>query len=442
MTTATEPSVPRLALVGRPNVGKSTLFNRCLGTRQAVVSPLAGTTRDHLYGTVSWRGAPFILIDAGGLDLAPADALAAGVQRHIRRLFREVDGFLFICDAQTGPLPADAMIIGELRKTGKPLILVANKADHRAAVPPEFHDLGVPDTLAVSALHGRGIGDLLDLIRSRFPSSVGPVVLPDPDVAVAIVGRPNVGKSSLLNAFLRQERALVSEVPGTTRDVVDMRLTVRQTTLLLLDTAGLRHRRKVRTPVDLFSMSRTLQAIERCDVVLAVLDATEGLTRDDRRMLTIIADAGRGLVILVNKWDLVKSGDPRRVAERVHRALPACAWAPVLPVSALTGFQVSRALTDALRVARGMRRGLSDAECLRLLSGAWERHTPPRHRGRPIHLQDARWLSGRPPRVIVVTRPIGWLPEPFQRYLLKRLAAHPALAGGPLRLQVQPAGQA
>ncbi len=436
--TAAGDDAPRpwLALVGRPNVGKSTLFNRCLGARQAVVSPLPGTTRDHLFGTLIWQGAPLTLVDAGGLDFVPGDSLSAGVQRHVRRLFREADGFLMICDAQTGVIPADAMIVEELRKAGKPILLVANKADHRSVAPPECHDLGIPDVLPVSALHGRGIGELLDRVRDRFPAAASPPAVPEAEAAVAIVGRPNVGKSSLLNAMLRKERALVSEVPGTTRDALDTRLTVGKTAVVLIDTAGLRHRRKVRMPVDMFSMSRTLYAIQRCDVALVVLDATQSLANDDRRILTTVANAGCGLVILVNKWDLVKSGDPRRVAEMVHRALPACAFAPVLAISASTGFQVPRCLTEALRIARAMRRGLSDAECTRLLKAAWERQTPPRHRGRPIHLEAVRWVGGRPPRVEVLTRPVGWLPAPMQRYLLKRLLAHPALAGVAVRLQV------
>ena len=432
--------MPRLviALVGRPNVGKSTLFNRLIGARKAVVSSSRGTTRDRLYGRLEWRGVPFTLIDTGGVEFDVSGSVGTAVQRHIRRALEEADGFLLICDAQEGLLPADQMIVERLRALGKPIILAVNKLDHRLTVPSDFFSLGLDEPLPISALHGRGTGDLLDhLITSCSSIATGAPSPGSADVAVAIVGRQNVGKSSLLNALLREDRVIVSEVPGTTRDAVDTRLVVNGAPVCLIDTAGLRHRRKVRDPVDLFSMFRAMEAIERCDVALVVLDAAMGVTTDDRRIITQVCEAGRGLILLVNKWDLVKGGRELALTEAVYRAIPFAAFAPVFAVSAKTGFHLPRVLPTALRIGRSMQQGLAEVDCSTLLKKAWAAHAPPRIRGRAIQLQAARWLAGHPVRVELITRPIGRLPVPYQHYLLKRFYANPKLAGVPVRLIVK-----
>ena len=458
---------PVIALVGRPNVGKSTLFNRLLGARQAVVSTSRGTTRDRLYGQLEWRGQSLTLIDTGGFEFDASGSIGTAVQRHVQQALKEADGFLLVCDAQQGLVPADQMIMERLRKMGKPVVLAVNKLDHRPAVPPDFFSLGPAQPLAISALHGRGTGDLLDHLLKTFQalrqeppcsdSSAfglttargGPGSGPHWDaprqppslVSVAIIGRQNVGKSSLLNALLREDRVIVSEIPGTTRDAVDTRLVVNGTPICLIDTAGLRHRRKVRDPVDLFSMARSREAIGRCNVALVVLDGTTGVTTDDLRNVTQVCDAGRGLILLVNKWDLVKGGSERRLTDAVHRAIPFATFAPVLAVSAKTGFHLPRVLTATLRVARAMRQGLADIDCVALLMKAWATHAPPRFRGRAIRLQSACWLPGHPVRVELITRPIGRLPAPYQHYLLKRFHEHPKLSGVPIRLIVkEPAG--
>jgi GTP-binding protein len=457
---------PCIALVGRPNVGKSTLFNRLIGVRKAVVSSTRGTTRDRLYGHTEWRGVPLTLIDTGGFEFAAGNGLAEAVQHHIWRALQEADGFVLVCDAKEGLVPADEMIMERLRKTGKPVVLALNKIDHRLVVPPEFFSLGGAAAFPLSALHGRGTGDLLDHLvthltvpqrhpsepsqRTDLPAAPNPAQAPGdfdggqadvpsrhPTSAVAIVGRQNVGKSSLLNSLLREERVIVSEVPGTTRDAVDTHLTVHGEPLVLIDTAGLRRRRKVKDPVDLFSMSRALEAIERCNVALVVLDATQGVTRDDQRITAQVCQAGRGLVILVNKWDRVRGGSDRTLTEAIRRALPFASFAPVLAVSAKTGFQIPRSLTTTLRVIRAMQQELSEAACLALLQKAWGAHPPPRFRGRTIRLQQARWLPGRPVRVELTTSPIGRLPLPYQHYLLKYLHASPRLTGVPIRLVVK-----
>ncbi len=431
---------PAIAIVGRPNVGKSTLFNRLVGARQTVTAPARGTTRDRIHGQAEWRGVRFTLIDTGGFELEAGRGLSEAVQRQVHQALEEADAILLVCDGQEGLVPADELILERVRAAGKPLMVAVNKLDHRLAVPPDFFTLGVEGPVPVSAIHGRGTGELLDGLVARVAPPAG-VPRRDggrqPYATFAIVGRQNVGKSSLLNALLREERVIVSETPGTTRDAIDSRLLIGGQPVVLVDTAGLRHRRKVRDPVDLFAMSRTVNALERCDVALVVLDAAQGVTRDDRRLVAKACEAGRGLVLLVNKWDLVKGGSARALAAAVRRALPFASFAPVLAISAKTGFQVSRSLTLALAVTRRMRRLLGEAECLARLRAAWAAHPPPRTRGRAIRLQRARWVPGRPVRVELGLAPAsGLLPASYHHYLQKALHAQGDLAGVPIRFLI------
>ncbi len=427
---------PLIAIVGRPNVGKSTLFNRIIGSRKAVVSSLRGTTRDRVYGQTEWRGVSLRLVDTGGFELESRGPLEQSIQRHVQRAVEEADSIVVVCNAQEGLVPVDEMMIERLRLAGKPVILAVNKADQRPLVPPEFFSLGIRTNLAISALHGRGIGELLDhLVDGVTPTKPAQGSIERPP-AIAIVGRQNVGKSSLFNALLREERVIVSDLPGTTRDAIDTHLSVEGASVLLIDTAGLRHRRKVKTPVDFFSMARSVEAIGRCDVAFVVLDATQGVTHDDQRIVTQVCEAGRGLILLVNKWDLVKGGNERLLPGFIYRHLPFAPFAPVISMSAKTGFHVRQSLTLALKVFRAMRRGMASEELVTLLGRVWMAGRVPRDRGRPVHLRNATWLPGYPPRIELITSPSGRLPLPFQRILLKALYAHPKLSGIPVRLVI------
>ena len=439
------PSTPTSwAIVGRPNVGKSTLFNRLMGRRTAVVAPTRGTTRDRIEGRTTWRGVSLTFVDTGGVEFDVATSLGAAVQQHIRNALQRAEGVLLVCDAQEGLVSADLMMLEELRRADKPIVLAVNKADHRLVVPPEFFTLGLEVPLAISALHGLGTGELLDRLLQPSVgapedfSALRPSRAPRrPTCALAIIGRQNVGKSSLLNTLLREERVIVHDRPGTTRDAIDTILDVDGEPVLLIDTAGLRHRRKVRDPVDLFSMSRTIEAIRRCDVALLVLDATQGVTRDDRRIAEKICDEGCGLALLLNKWDLIKRGDARAVEALAREAMPAASFAPVVAISAKTGFQVPRVLPEALGVVRTLRQGLPASECTALLEKAWAARPVPRFNGRPIRLTAARWLPGRPASLVLHTKPLGRLPTPYQRYLLKRVHAYVPLRGVPVKLAIQ-----
>lgn len=437
---------PVIAIVGRPNVGKSTLFNRLIGRRKAVVSSLQGTTRDRLEGTLEWRGMPLTVVDTGGFQLTAQGDLETAVQRHLRVALREAQGVLFLCDALQGLLPADQLILDSLRRMGKPVVIAVNKTEHGRLVPPEFFALGAATIFPVSALHGLGIGELLDhLVTFVAPAGAqrsngsghARTASEEGGLSVAIIGRQNVGKSSLFNAFLREERVIVSEIPGTTRDAVDTVLSLGETPLRLIDTAGLRHRRKVKSPVDLFAMARTAEAITRAHVALVVLDATQGVTTDDRRIVTQVCEAGCGLVLVVNKWDLVKGVSERTLTASMKRAVPFAAFAPVVAVSAKTGFQVTEALAIAQRVFERITRGVSEETCRLVLVRAWNAHLPPRIRGRAIRLRTARWVPGRPCRIELTTAPVGRLPVPYQHYLLKQLHAHPGFRGIPITLIVR-----
>ena len=450
MPTILNPPRPVIALIGRPNVGKSTLFNRLLGKRIAVVAPMHGTTRDRLYGTTMWHGRTWTFMDTGGMEFgaASSDTLARSVQHQLTRALSEADGVLFVCDAPQGLVPADLMIMTALRKTGKPIVLTVNKADHRLVVPSEFFSLGVEAPVPISALHGRGITALLDQLAERVKTRPSPAPgdlssaprhptsPPRSELTVALLGRQNVGKSSFLNALLREERAIVHERPGTTRDLVEASLMVEGQSIHVLDTAGLRHRRKVRQAVDIFSMARTIEAIERCDAAGLVLDATIGVTRDDQRIASRVRDMGRGLALLVNKWDLVRGARADQLTQAIHRQLPAASFAPVISVSASTGLHVAQSLTMIVHIIQMMRQGPPEREWLTVLQRAWQNVPPGRFRGRVIHLQRARWIPGRPTRLELVTKPVGWLSPAYQRYLLKQFSQHPRLAGIPLHLRI------
>lgn len=427
--------LPLVAIVGRPNVGKSTLFNRLVGSRKSVVSSIRATTRDRILGLAQWRGVQFRLMDMGGMEFGMREALDLAIQRHVEQGLKEADVFILMCDAQAGLLPVDQMVLERLRITGKPVIAAINKLDDKLNVPADFFALGLEEKpVGISALHGKGTGDLLDRTVTYLqhkPASAAPY---RSSLSVAIVGRQNVGKSSLFNALLKEERAIVSDIPGTTRDAVDTFMQFQDIPLTLIDTAGLRHRRKVKSPIDTFSMSRSMEAISRAHVALLVIDAGVGITTDDLRIATAIEESGCGVVILINKWDLVKEPDEKKLPAGIHRALPMLSFSPVLAVSAKTGHNVPASIHAAYDLHKRMFTAMSDEECTEMLKRAWASPIPPRMRGRVVRLHAARWLAGRPVRIEATVTPSGQLPLPFLRTVIKSLYRKPQCTGLPLRL--------
>jgi GTP-binding protein len=404
---------PLVALVGRPNVGKSTLFNRLAGERLAVVDDRPGTTRDRLVAECEWNGVDFDLVDTGGLDptagrrsgplsIDSADYLDA-IRQQAEIACREADAVLFLVDGIDGVTPPDAEVADFLRRQhrhdgGPEIFLVVNKCDtpERRAAAAEFYELGMGDPHPVSALHGTGTGDLLDSLVAVLPPSQ-----PEEETGVrlAIVGRPNVGKSSLLNRLVGEERVIVSALPGTTRDAVDTELTFHGTRITLIDTAGIRRRGRIAPGVEKYSYLRTLRAIERAQVALLVLDATQGTTAQDAHIAGMVLEKRRGVVLLVNKWDAVEK-DERSLdvyTEQLRAQLPFLDFAPILFISALTGKRTAQVLPLALRVQEESVRRVPTSQLNRLLQDSLERHPPPSHAGRTLKLYFASQVRTAPP---------------------------------------------
>ncbi|MBN1354028.1 MAG: ribosome biogenesis GTPase Der [Candidatus Omnitrophica bacterium] len=331
-----------VSIVGRPNVGKSSLFNRIVGRREAVVEKREGTTRDVKEKSVNYKGRAFLLADTGGFTMRGEDRISVLVKNQIRKAVSASDVLLFVCDGEEGALPFDTELGEILRRSGKKIVLAVNKIDNdkRSENILDFYSLGLGEPFAVSSLHNRGIENLLSAVLEALPEcACGEAVSPNP-IKVAIVGRPNVGKSSLLNKILDEERVIVHEKPGTTRDSVDVDFEKDGAKFLLIDTAGIRHKRKVREAVDVYSVMRAKDAIERCDIALLVIDGMEGLTSDDMKIFDYIVQSEKGCVIVVNKWDIVKNTEMSRYKNAITRVMPQARNFPVVFVSAKSGRNV------------------------------------------------------------------------------------------------------
>jgi GTP-binding protein len=494
--------IPIVAIVGRPNVGKSTLFNRILGSRTAIVEDRARTTRDRLYGDTEWNGRRFVVVDTGGLELDPDDPIEARVQEQARLAIGEADVILFMVDAMTGLTPADLEAARILRRATAPVIVVVNKADNekRELEGAEFHQLGWEETYAISATHGRGTGDLLDAIVWALPPEseielarkareaeadawaeevaaghLDPFVVGDPEAgdadgtggaeapdldgvdaeaakwdaamaadadepaAIAFVGRPNVGKSSLLNALLGEDRAIVSEIPGTTRDAIDTRLAWGRSEVVLIDTAGIRRRGKVAggPAAEKYSTLRALHALSRADIAVLVVDAVEGLTSQDAHVAGYVIEEGKGLVIAVNKWDLVEEKTDKtfdQYVEWIRNDVPFLDFAPIVSISAKTGQRVGRVLEAAIDIWGERRKRISTGELNRVLMAATERTPPPPVRGHRPKLFYATQASVAPPTFIFFASDASAVHFSYRRYLENRLREQFGFDGTPIRL--------
>jgi len=437
--------VPVVALVGRPNVGKSTLFNRLLQRRLAVVDDTPGVTRDRQAGQVEWSGRTFFLIDTGGWLPEATRGMEARIAEQVTQALSECDAVVFLVDAREGLQPLDEEIARALRRLpeGVQVILLANKvdSDRWEAHTAEFAALGWGDPLPVSAAQGRGVGDVLDALLAQLPPG-GSLVAPEEGIRIAVLGRPNVGKSSLTNALLGRERMIVDPVPGTTRDAVDVPLRWHGQTLWLIDTAGLRHRLDRLPAFEFYASVRTMRALERCDVALLMLDASQGLTRQDQRIASLVQESGRAAVILMNKWDLVpKDGLTAQHMEADLRAeLTFLDYAPMLFVSALTAQRVSKIPELAVQLYEDARRTIKTHDVNRVLERAIER-TPPRGgRGkrRPKILYGTQVGTG-PPAFALFTRHSENLSAEYLRFLGRTFREAFGFVGSPLRFHVRAA---
>ena len=421
-----------VALVGRPNAGKSTLFNRLSQARHAVVEPTPGVTRDRLYADVDWNGLTFQLVDTGGLANEGGDPFAPLVAEQVEVALREADVAILVVDAAAGLLPSDADLAERLRRWGRPVVVCANKAESPQAPYMDFYELGLGEPIRVSALHGEGTGDLLDAVVALLPEGAEEAEPAEVErIRVAFVGRPNVGKSSLVNRLLGRQRLITSELAGTTRDAVDVPWDTPEGSFLLVDTPGVRRPARVEEELEKLSVQRALRAAERAQVVVLVLDAQELVTEQDQRIAGFAHDRGRASVVLVNKADLV----PSLELARIHGSLPFLDYAPVLAISARTGSHVGRLVPTVLAASAAHQRRLPTAELNRVLRDAVAGHAPPSVGGKPLRLYYATQVAVGPPTLLIFVNAPERVRPDYARYLENRLRAVFDLTGTPLRLR-------
>jgi len=428
-------SKPIVAIIGRQNVGKSTLLNRVAGERIAIVEDLPGTTRDRILVSVLWQGTEFTMVDTGGLEAKPQSTVAQGVREQVEVAIAEADVIIFMVDVRDGVIPLDLEIADMLRQASKPLLLVANKADNakleNEAV--EFYELGLGEPLPISAHHGRGTAELLDRIITWLP--VPSLVEAEPEVVkVAIVGRPNVGKSMLLNALLDEERAIVDETPGTTRDAIDTLFDFQGQSVLLIDTSGIRRRGRLGVGVERYSVIRALRAIDRADVALLVIDATEPFTAQDMHIAGYIQQAVKGVVLVVNKWDLVADKNITEWNRYIRSQLKFMPYAPVLYTSAKFGQGVDRIMPQVGQVYQERLKRLPTAVVNGVVQQVVAAHNLPRSGGKRLKILYATQAEVNPPTFVFFVNDAKLIHFSYKRYLENKLRQSFGFVGTPLRL--------
>lgn len=453
---------PIVAIVGRPNVGKSTLFNRLAGERLAVVDEVPGTTRDRLYAESDWRGVEFVVVDTGGIDpshgalgkgrepLSIGSAEFVGeIRTQAQAAIRDADAVLFVVDVESGITPADREVAEILRREQRvvegearpPVILVVNKSESAARRPEavEFYELGTGEPYAISALHGTGTGDMLDALVEALHVEASEEEEEEQDLSIAILGKPNAGKSTLLNALLGETRAIVSEIPGTTRDAVDSILEYEGLHIRLIDTAGLRRRGKIEPGVERYSAIRTMKAIERADVALLLIDATTGITAQDAHIAGYIQDAWKSAIILVNKWDAIEKDTftIEKYKEEVRNTLKFMDYAPMLFISAKTGQRVNQVLPLAVQVGEERLVRLSTAQINKFIRDALDRHPPPSKGGRALKILYGTQVRSDPPTFLLHVNDKKLMHFTYKRYLENRLRELHGFIGAPIRIVVR-----
>lgn len=462
MSATIHSTGPVLAIVGRPNVGKSTLFNRIAGRRIAIVHEQAGVTRDRVSARARWGDRVFEVMDTGGIAFGPTektdDVLGAATTQQAEVAIELADAIVMVVDVTTGIAPLDLEIAARLRASGKPVTLAVNKVDNRrrAAGADEFSALGFAETFPVAAVHGDGVAALLDAATGRFPAGVAGEE--PPALRVAIVGRPNAGKSSLINAILQSDRTIVSEIPGTTRDSVDVPFTLvrgeQEISYVLVDTAGLKHRSKIKTSVDQFGLMRAERSIRECDLAVLTMDATAGVTKQDKRIGGLIAEAGRGCVILVNKWDLAaafttaapaarkkkKNAPPtfqQEYEQAVRRELFFLEYAPILFGSAKTGQRLDQLFELLADVERAMDHRVDTPRLNQVIGAAMDAYAPPLIHGKRLRVYYAFQRGTRPPTFVLFVNDRRCLTPHYERYLVRQLRQAWGFDGCPVRLELR-----
>ena len=432
---------PLVAIVGRPNVGKSMLFNKLVGQRLSIVEDTPGITRDRLYAEAEWRNRKFDLVDTGGIEPSADSEILAFMRQQAEIAIDHATVIVFLCDIKTGLTASDQEVANMLLRSGKPVVLAVNKMDQVGMTNPdiyEFYNLGLGDPIAVSAVHGHGTGDLLDECFRYFPPEDEEEV-EDDVIKVAVIGKPNVGKSSLVNRILGEERVIVSDMAGTTRDAVDSYFENQKGKYLFIDTAGMRKKAKVDDRIEKFSVLRATMAIERCDVCLIMIDAGEGVTEQDTKVAGLAHEAGKACIIVVNKWDAIEKDDKTmdRMRQDVRRDLAYMTYAPIVFISALTGQRVDR-LFDLINY-------VSDQAAMRITTGmlntvladATARVQPPTDKGRRLKIYYMTQIGVKPPHFVCFCNDAKLFHFSYQRYLENQIRATFGLEGTPIKLTIR-----
>ena len=437
-------SKPLVAIVGRPNVGKSMLFNKLTGRRTAIVEDTPGVTRDRIYGECEWNGRTFALVDTGGIEPSTDSEMLLFMRRQAEIAIDTADVIIMVADIKVGVTAADQEVASMLLRSRKPVCVAVNKCDSIGATDPgfyEFYSLGIGEVIETSAIHGHGTGDLLDFCVAHFPPE-SECEEEEDLISVAIVGKPNVGKSSLLNRIIGEERVIVSDVAGTTRDAIDSRFENSHGKYLFIDTAGMRRKSKVDDAIEKYSNMRSIQAIERADVCLIMIDALEGVTEQDTKIAGLAHEAGKASIIVVNKWDLVdkETNTMDKMTEKIRRDLSYMTYAPVLFLSALTGQRVDRIFELINRV--------NEQSCLRVTTGmlntvladATSRVQPPTDKGRRLKIYYMTQIAVKPPHYVIFCNDSRLFHFSYQRYLENQLRTTFGLEGTPIKITIRQKG--
>jgi GTP-binding protein len=434
---ATTIGKPVVAIVGRPNVGKSTLFNRLVGARQAITEDVPGTTRDRLYGEVEYRDRTFALVDTGGLEPDATEGYSALIRQQVETAVGEADVLLFVVDAPSGLTATDREIAEVLRRATKPIMLLANKVDNerRGEMTVEFFELGLGEPMPVSAYHGLGAREVLEQVSVLLPDALQEA--PVDTLKLAVVGRPNVGKSALINAILGQERVIVSEEAGTTRDAIDTPFVYRDKPLVLIDTAGIRRRGRVERGVEKYSVMRARQAIERCDIAVLVMDAEQGVAAQDLHVAGYVDEATKGMIVAVNKWDLMEDSQESRdaFAKRVLRRLRFTPWAPLAFVSAKEELNVEALLELAVEIGETRSKRIPTSEVNSVLREAVAANPPPSPGRRHMRIKYGTQASVRPPTFVFFANDASLLHFSYRRYLENVLRKRFGFEGTAIKLE-------
>jgi GTP-binding protein len=431
-----EGTQPVLAVVGRPNVGKSTLVNRILGSRQAVVQDVPGVTRDRVAYDANWRGRTFTVVDTGGWE-ARAQGLSAQVAEQAKIAVDMADAVLFVVDARVGATDEDEAVANVLRRSGKPVVLAANKVDdaRSEADAASLWSLGLGEPVMISAMHGRGAGDLLDLVLEALPEAPPERLGESGPRRVALIGRPNVGKSSLLNKLAGEQRAVVDPVAGTTRDPVDELIELGGTTWRFVDTAGIRRRFRESQGADYYATLRTAGALDRAEVAVVLVDASEPLTEQDLRIITMVIEAGRALVIAFNKWDLTDEERRHYLGREIERQLNHARWAPRVNISAASGRHVDRLVPAIEEALASWEQRVSTGQLNQFLNQVVAATPPPMRGGRQPRILFATQAGTRPPHFVLFTT--GFLEETYRRFIERRLREEFGFEGTPMKVTMR-----